>query len=87
MLGVSGVFLGDEMLPRDVGIIIYRGLYDSNLELIHAWMSQEVSKWLVNGLFHLPINGVFLGVKKPTGPNLLLTSWDIQVGPILDLFM
>ena len=27
-----------------------------------AWMSQEVSKWLVNGFFHLLINGVFLGV-------------------------
>ena len=28
-----------------------------------TWMSEEVSKWLgSNGLFHLPINGVFLGV-------------------------
>ena len=24
-------------------------------------MSQEVSKWLVNGLFHLLINGVYWG--------------------------
>ena len=34
-----------------------------------TWMSQEDSKWckwLVNGLFHLLINGVFLGVKSPT---------------------
>ena len=34
-----------------------------------AWMSQEVSNWLVSGLFHLLINGVFLGVKQPTDPN------------------
>ena len=30
--------------------------------LSDTWMSQELSKWLVNGLFHLLINGVFLGV-------------------------
>ena len=38
-------------------------------------MSHEVSKWLAHGLFHLLINGVFLGVFNP----LILTSWDIQV--------
>ena len=31
-----------------------------------TWMFQEVSTWLVNGLFHLLINGVFVGVKSPT---------------------
>ena len=25
----------------------------------------------ISGLFHLPINGVFLGVKSPTDPNPL----------------
>ena len=40
-------------------------------------MSQEVSKWLVNGLFHLLINGVYGGYNPLT--NHLLTSWDIQV--------
>ncbi len=42
-----------------------------------TWMSQEVSKWLVNGLFHLLINGVYWGYTPLT--NHLLTSWDIQV--------
>ena len=44
---------------------------------IYLWMSQEISKWLVNGLFHLLINGVYWGYNPLT--NLLLTSWDIQV--------
>ena len=35
-----------------------------------TWMSQEVSNWLVNGLFHLLINRGLIGVKKPTDPNL-----------------
>ena len=34
----------------------------------------------INGLFHLLIYGIFLGVKSPTDPNLLVTSWDIQSG-------
>ena len=29
--------------------------------LIFTWMFQEVSKWLVNGLFHLLINGIYGG--------------------------
>ena len=33
-------------------------------------MSQEVSKWLVNGLFHLLINGIFLRVISPTDPKI-----------------
>ena len=33
------------------------------LQCIHTWMSQEVCKWLVNGLFHLLINGVYWGYK------------------------
>ena len=45
-----------------------------------TWMSQEVSKWLVNGLVHLLINGVYWGYKPLS--NHLLTSWDIQVGPV-----
>ena len=40
-----------------------------------TWMSQESSKWLVNGLFHLLIHGVYWGYNP-----LILTSWDIQVG-------
>ena len=40
-------------------------------------MSQKVSKWLVNGLFHLLINGVYWGYNPPS--NHILTSWDIQV--------
>ena len=42
-----------------------------------AWMSQEVSKWLINGLYNLLINGVYWSYNQTT--NLLLTSWDIQV--------
>ena len=42
-----------------------------------TWMSQEVSKWLVSGLFHLLINGVYWGYNPFS--NHLLTSWDIQV--------
>ena len=34
----------------------------------------------INGLFHLLVNGVFLGVITHLITNLLLTSWDIQVG-------
>ena len=45
---------------------------------LSTWMSQEVSKWLVNVLFHLPINGVYWGYNPLT--NLLLTSWDILAG-------
>ena len=26
-----------------------------------TWMSQEASKWLVNGLFHLLVNGIYWG--------------------------
>ena len=40
-------------------------------------MFREVSKWFVNGLFHLPINGVYWGYNPLT--NHLLTSWDILV--------
>ena len=32
----------------------------------------------INGLFHLPINGVYWGYNSLT--NHLLTSWDIQEG-------
>ena len=42
-------------------------------------MSQEVSKWLVNGLLHLLINGLYIGVitHLPTiDPNF---QWDIQL--------
>ena len=35
------------------------------------------SKWLVNGVFHLAINGVYWGYNLLT--NHLLSSWDIQV--------
>ena len=40
-------------------------------------VSQEVSKWLVNGCYNLLINGVYSGYNPFT--NHLLTSWDIQV--------
>ena len=40
-------------------------------------MSQEVGKWLVSGLQPTYKWGI-LGL-QPTDPNLLLTSWDIQV--------
>ena len=43
-----------------------------------TWMSQEVSKWLVNGLFHLLLIGVYWGYNPLT--NHLLTSWDIRGG-------
>ena len=43
----------------------------------YTWTSQEVSKWLVNGLFHLLINGVYGGYNPL--PNLLLTTWYIQI--------
>ena len=39
-----------------------------------SWMPQEVSKWLVNGLVHLLINGVFLGVITHWSQPLILTS-------------
>ena len=48
-----------------------------------TWMSQEVSKWLVNGWqmgyisYTLLTNGIFRGYTPFT--NHLLTSWDIQV--------
>ena len=32
-----------------------------NVGIYTTWMSQEVSKWLVNGFFHLLINGVYWG--------------------------
>ena len=44
-----------------------------------TWMSQEVSKWLVNGLFHLLINVVYWGYSPlilTIDPNF---RWDIQV--------
>ena len=41
-------------------------------------MSQEVSKWLVNGLYNLLKNGVYLGYNPFT--NHLLNFWDIQAG-------
>ena len=46
-----------------------------------AWMSQEVSKWLVNGLFHLLINGIFLGYNPLIRSPLIhpLPSQDMQV--------
>ena len=40
-------------------------------------MSREFSKWLVNGIFHLLIDGIYWGYNPLT--NLLLTSWDILV--------
>ena len=43
-----------------------------------TWMSQEVSKWLVNGLYNLLINRVYWGYNPIT--NHLLSSWDIQEG-------
>ena len=36
-----------------------------------TWMSQEVSKWLENGLFHLLINGIYWGYNP-----LILTTID-----------
>ena len=42
----------------------------------------KVSRWLVNGLFHLLINGVYWGCNPFT--NHLLTSWDIQVPQTLN---
>ena len=52
------------------------------VETLGAWMSQEVSKCLVNGLFHLLINGVYWGYNPLT--NHLLNSWYIQVGGVVD---
>ena len=45
--------------------------------LLDTWMSQEVRNSMVriNGLFHLLIDGAYLGVSNP----LILTSCDIQV--------
>ena len=43
-----------------------------------TWMSQEVSRWLVNGLYNLLINEVYWGYNPVT--HHLLTSWDIQEG-------
>ena len=40
-------------------------------------MSQEVSKWFVNGLFHLLINGVYWGYNPLT--NHLVNFWYILV--------
>ena len=44
-----------------------------------TWMSQEVRNWLVNGLFHLLINGAYWGYNPLIRSPLILTSWDIQV--------
>ena len=52
-------------------------LHSSLENILTTWMSQEVCKWLVNGVFHLLINGVYWGYNPLT--NHLLTSWDIQV--------
>ena len=41
-------------------------------------MSEEVSKWLVNGYNLYTCKWGILGL-YPTDPNNLLTSWDIQV--------
>ena len=43
-----------------------------------TWMSQKVSKWLVNGLFHLLINGIHSGYNLYPFTNHLLTFWIIQ---------
>ena len=45
-----------------------------------TWMSQEVSKWLVNGLYNLLINRVYRGRGYKPVTNHLLSSWDIQEG-------
>ena len=55
---------------------------ESSFWTYEVWMkttrvSQEVSKWLVNGCYNLLINGVYSGYNPFT--NHLLTSWDIQV--------
>ena len=39
---------------------------------------RKIGKWLVNGLFHLLINGIYWGYNPFT--DHLLTSWDIQAG-------
>ena len=54
------------------------GFYGDPGNLTNTWMSQEVSKWLVNGLFHLLTNGMYWGYNPLT--KLLLTSWNFQVG-------
>ena len=49
-----------------------------------TWMSQEVSSWLVNGLYYiLLINVVYWGYNPFT--IHLPTSWDIQAWPIMFL--
>ncbi len=46
-----------------------------------TWMS----RWkLVNGLFHLLVNGIYWAYNPLT--NHLLTSWDIQVGSMGDSY-
>ena len=51
-----------------------------------TWMFQEVSKWFVNGLFHLLINGVFLGVithLQTKDPNFLAHP---SMGSVMGMF-
>ena len=34
---------------------------DFRSQMLHAWMSRELSKWLENWLFHLLLNAVYWG--------------------------
>jgi len=57
-------------------------MWSSIFRLYCSWMSQEVSKWFVNGLFHLLINGIFLGVITHWSEPFTNFQPDIQVGAI-----
>ena len=53
----------------------------NKIHSLFTWMSRWKlgSMVRINGLFHLPLNGVYWGYILLT--NLLLSSWDIQVLP------
>ena len=49
-------FLEDEILPSQK-----KERLEWRIIRIPTWMSQKVSKWLVSGLFHLLLDGVYWG--------------------------
>ena len=52
---------GPRSVNCDRAMIDTQGFFGVRSFVGPAWMSQEVSKWSVNGLFHLLINGVYWG--------------------------
>ena len=61
-----------------IRVQVFGFLWKKTEKKLCVWLSQDFSKWLIHGLFHLLINGIYLGYYNPftitIHPNIPGTS-------------